>query len=227
MLMSRLYTKAAGKLLQLPLIMAALLFLPAWTFDYWQAWLFIAVFFVCSLAITVYLAVNDPKLLERRMKAGPAAEKEPTQKIIMVVAMLSFAAALVVPALDHRFHWSDVPTPVVILGDLLIVLAYVAFYVVFKENTYGAATIQVAEHQTVIATGPYAVVRHPMYSSALVLLLGIPLALGSWWGLLTLVPAVAGIVWRLLDEERFLCRNLAGYAEYMRKVRHRLVPFVW
>jgi protein-S-isoprenylcysteine O-methyltransferase Ste14 len=225
--MNNLYLKAALRLLQLPIVMAALLLVPAGTLDYWEAWVFIAVFFACSLAITVYLAVKDPQLLARRMKAGPRAEKEKTQKTIMVVAMLSFVAAIVIPALDHRFGWSDVPAFVVMLGNGFVALSYIVFYIVFRENTYGAATIRIAENQTVISTGPYAIVRHPMYGGALLLVLGIPLALGSWWGLVTVVPTVAGLVWRLLDEERFLAANLPGYSDYMRKVRYRLVPFVW
>jgi protein-S-isoprenylcysteine O-methyltransferase Ste14 len=222
-----LYVKAAGKLLQLPFIMAALLFFPAWTFNYWQAWVFLAVFFVCSLAITVYLAIKDPKLLERRMNVGPTAEKEKTQKIIVTIAILFFAATIILPAIDHRLEWSLVPASIVILGDILIALAYLAFYFVFRENTYGASTIQIAEDQRVISTGPYAIVRHPMYSAALILVLGIPLALGSWWGLLMFVPTVAGIIWRLLDEEKFLSKNLAGYTDYQSKVHYRLLPFVW
>src|SRR5215471_3506743 len=219
--------KAARGLVQLPIIMGMLLFLPAWTLDFWQAWAFITVFFVCSLVITAYLAINDPKLLERRMKVGPAAEQEKTQKVIMTLAMFSFAAAIAVPAIDHRFGWSDVPTAIVIFDNFIIAAAYVLFYLVFRENTYGASTIQIAEGQTVISTGPYAIIRHPMYSGALLLMLGIPLALGSWWGLLMLVPAVAGILWRLVDEERFLAKNLAGYADYTNEVQYRLIPFIW
>jgi protein-S-isoprenylcysteine O-methyltransferase Ste14 len=225
--MDKLYLRVALSLLQLPLIVGALVFLPAWTFDYVQAWVFTAVFFGCSLAITAYLAVKDPKLLERRMRAGPGAETEPSQKLIMAVALLAIGALPVVSAIDHRLGWSQVPPSIVVLGNLLIITAYVGFYFVFRENTYGAATIQVAEGQKVISTGPYAVVRHPMYSWALVMLLGIPLALGSWWGLVMLVPALAVLVWRLRDEERFLTRKLPGYADYMRKTPQRLVPRVW
>lgn len=225
--MDKLYRRAAVSLLQLPLIVGVLVFLPAGTLDYWEAWLFTAVFFACSLAITLYLAVNDPKLLERRLSVGPGAEQEPTQKIIMVIALLSIAAMPVVSAVDHRMRWSQVSPPVVMLGDILIIIANIGFFFVFRANTYGAATIQVAEGQTVVSTGPYAVVRHPMYSWALVMLTGIPLALGSWWGLMTLVPAVAGIVWRLLDEERFLAEHLPGYRDYMSTVGYRLVPLVW
>jgi protein-S-isoprenylcysteine O-methyltransferase Ste14 len=222
-----LYIKVLVQLLLFPIVMGALLFLPAGTLDYWEAWIFVAVFFACSAAIGIWLMIKDPKLLERRMKVGPAAEKEPTQKIIMLFAMLSFAGVGILSALDHRFGWSDVPTSVVILGDILIVLSYLAFYFVFRENPYGASTIQVEENQKVISTGPYALVRHPMYTGALILTLAIPFALGSWWGLLMFIPGVAGIIWRLLDEEKFLSKNLAGYTEYKNRVRYRLVPFVW
>jgi protein-S-isoprenylcysteine O-methyltransferase Ste14 len=222
-----LYIKVVVQSLLSPIIMGALLFLPAGTFDYWEAWVFVALFFACSAAVGIWLMIRDPKLLERRMKVGPAAEKDPAQKIIVLFAFLSFAGVGILSALDHRFGWSDVPTSVVILGDILIVLSYLVFYFVFKENTYGAATIQVEENQRVISTGPYALVRHPMYAGALILILGIPLALGSWWGLLMLIPGVAGIIWRLLEEERFLSRNLAGYTEYKNRVRYHLVPFVW
>ena len=225
--MSNLYLRAAGKFLQLPVILALFVFLPAGTLHYWEGWLFSAVFVTCTLAITLYLAAKDPQLLERRMNAGPRAEKEPKQKIIVLGALLSLAAMPVLSAIDHRLGWSSVPAAAVILGNAMIVLAYVGFYLVFRENTYGAATIQVAEGQRVIATGPYAVVRHPMYGWALLMMLGIPLALGSWWGLVIIAPAIAGIVVRLLDEEQFLARNLSGYPDYMRQVPYRLVPHVW
>jgi protein-S-isoprenylcysteine O-methyltransferase Ste14 len=209
------------------LALAALLFIPAWTLAYWQAWLFMAVFVCASGALTMYLAIHDPKLLERRMNVGPRAEKEPAQKIIMVLATLGFIAMLVFPALDYRFGWSPVPASVSVLGDALIALGFLFTFFVFKENSYGASTIQIAEGQTVISTGPYAFVRHPMYAAALVMLLGIPLALGSWWGLFALLLVLPVLIWRLLDEERFLRRNLPGYPEYQAKVRYRLLPFVW
>jgi protein-S-isoprenylcysteine O-methyltransferase Ste14 len=205
-------------------ILGAVLFLPAGTLRYWEAWLFIAVFFACNLGLTAYLVLRDPQLLARRMSVGPGAEKTPAQKIIMTFAFLFFTAAAVVPALDHRFGWSDVPASTVLFGDALVVLSYLGFIRVFRENTYGAATIQVEAEQRVVSTGPYAIVRHPMYSAALVLTVGMPLALGSWWGLVTIVPGVLVFVWRLLDEERFLRRNLPGYAEYTQKVRWRLIP---
>jgi len=209
------------------LALAALLFVPAGTLDYWQAWLFMAVFVCTSGATGIYLAIHDPKLLERRMHVGPRAEKEPAQKIIMAFAMIGFVAMLVFPALDHRFGWSPVLASVSLLGDALIALGFLFTFFVLRENSYGASTIQIAEGQTVISTGPYALVRHPMYAAALVMLVGVPLALGSWWGLFVLLVILPVLIWRLLDEERFLRQKLPGYAEYQTKVKYRLAPFVW
>jgi len=209
------------------IVMAALLFIPAWTFDYWQAWAFMAVFVGASSVITVYLARHDPKLLERRMNAGPMAEQEKSQKIIMLFALLGFIALLVFPALDHRLGWSPVSPYLSVIGDALVALGFLLVYFVIRENSYAAATIQIAEDQKVISTGPYALVRHPMYAGALPLLIGIPLALGSWWGLFGLALIVPTLVWRLLDEEKFLHKNLPGYTEYTQKVRYRLIPHVW
>jgi protein-S-isoprenylcysteine O-methyltransferase Ste14 len=222
-----MYLKAlVQNLLSIP-IAGLLLFLPAGTFDYWEAWIFIAVVLVCNLALTAYFALFDRKLLERRMKIGPASEKEPVQKIIVTIVFALFIGLIVLSAIDHRFGWSAIPVSVVIAGNALIVAAYLGFYIVFRENTFGAATVQVERDQTVISTGPYSFVRHPMYSAALVMVVGMPLALGSWWGLILLAPIVFALAWRLLDEERFLHSHLPGYTEYTRQVRWRLVPHVW
>jgi protein-S-isoprenylcysteine O-methyltransferase Ste14 len=225
--MNNLYMRAAAQFLQLPLLLAAFVFLPAGTVDYWEGWLFSAVFVACSLALTVYLAVKNPQLLESRMHVGPRAETERSQKTIMIGALLTFAAIPILSATDHRLGWSTVHPGLVVFGNMLIVLAYIGFYFVFRANRYSAATVQVAEGQTVISTGPYAFVRHPMYGWALLMIQGMPLALGSLWGLVMAVPALGGLVARLLDEERYLAANLAGYTDYMRKVRYRLIPLVW
>ena len=209
------------------LTMAAFLFIPAWTLDYWQAWAFMATYVGSTAAITIYLAKYDPKLLERRMRAGPRAEKEKSQKIIMLFAVLGFAALLIYPALDYRFGWSPVPASISILGDTLVALGFLAVFFVFRANSYGASTIEIAEGQKVISTGPYAIVRHPMYAGALPLLIGAQLALGAWWGLFLVIPFIGVLIWRLLDEEKFLAKNLAGYLEYTNKVRYRLIPFIW
>ena len=158
---------------------------------------------------------------------GPTAEKEPRQKIILVLANIGFASTIVVPALDHRHSWSRVPTPVVVLGDALVALGFTIVFLVFRENTFASAVIEVADEQAVVDRGPYALVRHPMYAGALLLLAGTPLALGSFWGLLSFVPLACTIVWRLLDEERFLSGHLPGYSAYLAKTRYRLIPRVW
>jgi protein-S-isoprenylcysteine O-methyltransferase Ste14 len=207
--------------------MAALLFIPAGTFNYWQAWSFLTVYFAWSLAITLYLMKKDPDLLARRMSGGPQAEKETSQKIIMSFTSLGFIGLLVVPALDHRFGWSHMPAYAALAGDLLVAIGWLAIFFVFKENTFTSATIELAPDQKVISTGPYARVRHPMYAGALVMLFGIPIALGSWWGLLVMPAIILAVIWRLLDEEQFLTRNLPGYREYQHKVRYRLIPDVW
>ncbi len=213
--------------LNLLVVMAVLVFVPAGTLRYWQAWIFLTVFFAPVLAITVYLMKNDPKLLERRIAAGPLDEKETSQKIIQFLAMLDFIAVMLVPAFDHRFAWSAMQPYVVAAGNILVVLGFFIVFLVFRENTYTSALIELSTEQKVVSTGPYATVRHPMYIGALIMLIGVPLALGSWWGLLTVVPMTLVIVWRLLDEEKFLAKNLAGYSEYQNAVRYHLVPFVW
>jgi protein-S-isoprenylcysteine O-methyltransferase Ste14 len=225
--MSSLHRRAFGGLAILVLVTGALLFAAAGTFDYWQAWAFLAIYFTVSLAITLYLMKEDPALLARRMSGGPFAEKERSQRIIMSFASIGFIGLLVLPGLDHRFGWSQMPANVAIAGDILVVLGWIGIFFVFRENSYSSATIELAADQRVISTGPYALVRHPMYAAALVMLLGMPIALGSWWGVLTMAAVVPAVVWRLLDEERFLARNLPGYTEYQRKVRCRLLPLVW
>jgi protein-S-isoprenylcysteine O-methyltransferase Ste14 len=208
-------------------VVGGLLFAGAGTVRYPAAWVFLVIFFGASLAITLHLMKRDPKLLERRVKAGPVAEQRPRQRLIQGLASASFLAILAVPALDHRFGWSAVPFLVVVAGDALVALGFLVVFLVFRANSYASAIVEVGAEQKIVDTGPYALVRHPMYAGALVLLAGIPLALGSLWGLLVLPPFVAVIAWRLLDEEAVLVRELPGYAAYRSKTRYRLIPFVW
>lgn len=224
---ARLQRRAFTGLAQLAAALALFIFLPAGTARYPEAWAFLGVFCGASFAVTVYLMRHDPKLLARRVQAGPVAEKERSQRIIQLFASLSFLAVLVVPALDHRWSWSRVPAGVVVAGDLLVALGFWLVFVVFRENTFTSALIEVDASQKVVDTGPYARVRHPMYAGALVLLAGISPALGSWFGLLALIPMTAVIVWRLLDEEKFLAARLPGYDAYCRRTPHRLIPGVW
>jgi protein-S-isoprenylcysteine O-methyltransferase Ste14 len=225
--MASLKTRAWFSLAALAFVMALLLFVPAGTTHYWQAWVYLVIFVGASSLTTIYLERNDPALLERRMRGGPTAEKEPRQRVIMLFASLGFIALLVVPALDRRFGWSVVPLSVVVVGDILTAVGFYLIFRVFRVNTFTSASIQVAPDQYVISTGPYAIVRHPMYASSSLYLVGTPLALGSYWGLIPIAGMMPFLIWRLLDEERFLVTNLHGYTEYQKRVRHRLVPFMW
>jgi protein-S-isoprenylcysteine O-methyltransferase Ste14 len=207
--------------------MGALLFATAGTVHYWQGWLFLAVFLGAAIVITAHLANHDPALLRRRLAGGPMAEPETSQKVIMLFASIGFLGLLLVPALDHRFGWSSVPAPVVIAGNVLVAVGFAVVLRVFRENTFTSARIEIAQEQRVITTGPYALVRHPMYAGAFLYLLGMPLALGSYWGLLVLVPMTAVVIWRLFDEEGLLARGLPGYADYQRSVRWRLIPGIF
>jgi protein-S-isoprenylcysteine O-methyltransferase Ste14 len=225
--MTKLNQKALASVLGVLIAMALLLFAPAETIHYWQAWVFLGVYGMCSLAITIYLMKRDPGLLERRLRGGPIAEKKPIQKTIQSITALGFVAMLVVPAVDHRFGGSGLPAVVVLAGDVLVVGGFLMVFFVFRENTFASATVEVAREQRVISTGPYALVRHPMYAGSLVWLIGMSLALGSKWGPLVLLLMLPALIWRLLDEEKLLTDNLPGYWEYCQTVRYRLLPHVW
>jgi len=211
----------------LTVVMGTLLFGPAGTMRYWQAWVYIGIYVAASIPTMRHLVRKDPALLERRMRGGPFAEGERSQKIIMTITSLGFIALLVVPALDRRFGWSAVPVWAVVLGDILVAIGYYLILLVYRVNSYTASTIQVMPGQTVISTGPYAIVRHPMYASGSLYIFGTPLALCSYWGFLAIAAMMPFLLWRLLDEERILTRDLPGYAEYRQRVRHRLVPMIW
>jgi len=209
------------------LFFGVLLFWPAGTFDYWQAWVFIAVFTVVSSGPTVYWGLRQPEVLRRRMHSGPLAETRTAQKVATVGIVAMVVAMVVVSALDHRFGWSNVPTALVIVGDVLVAVGLGMSMLVVNQNNYAAATITVEEQQPVISTGMYGLVRHPMYVGALIMMVGMPLALDSYWALLTVVPSLAVLAMRIDDEEKMLRQELDGYDEYTHKVHYRLVPGVW
>ena len=214
-------------LVRLFVSMLLMVFLPAWTVHYWQGWVCLLVFFAPAVGITVYLARKNPALLARRIKAGAKAESTRIQKVIQFFAGIAFVSLFVLSALDHRFGWSRVPIALEIAGDILIALGFAFVFWVFKANSFTSGVIEVAPGQRVITYGPYAMVRHPMYLGSLVMLFGIPLSLGSFWGLLTIFFMATLIILRLLDEERFLAKSLDGYGAYIKQVRYRLAPFVW
>jgi protein-S-isoprenylcysteine O-methyltransferase Ste14 len=225
--MSNFYVRGVLANLITLAILLACLFIPAGTLNYWQAWVFAAVFEVSAQALGIYFLLRDRKLVERRMNVGPLAEQRPSQKLISTLFILGFIGFVVFPAFDHRYGWSPVAPFVSIIADAIIVISFLLFFAVMKSNSYAASTIQVEEGQPVVSTGPYAYVRHPMYSGALLLLSAMPLALGSWLSVLLVVPFFRVLVWRILDEELFLRKNLPGYGEYMQRVRCRLVTHVW
>lgn len=225
--MNRLKRRAwVGNVLTLA-VMGVVLFVCAGTVRYWQGWLYLAIFLAISILVTLFLLKRDPALLERRLKGGPAAEKGTVQRIVMTLASLGFVGLIAVAGLDRRFGWSQVPLPLVFAGDAMTLLGFYLTFLVLRVNTFASATIQVTEDQRVITTGPYAVVRHPMYSGGLIYLVGMPLALGSYRALLVFAVMFPVLLWRLFDEEKLLARSLPGYVEYQAKVPWRLIPKVF
>lgn len=225
--MDTLRVKALSGLAFMTLMIGVFLFVPAGTLDYWQAWVYLLVFSGSCAIVTLYFLKHDTELIKRRVKAGPTAEREKTQKVIQAFANVAFILGVLLPGLDHRFQWSQVPVPLVLAGDVFVLLGLIAVFFVFKENTYTSAIVEVDPGQRVVSTGPYRLVRHPMYAGALVMFLFTPVALGSFWGVLGTIPLLVLIIFRLLDEEKFLAEHLSGYTEYCNSTRYRLIPRIW
>jgi len=209
------------------LFLGLVIFLPAWSLRYWQGWLYWLIFGLACFVLGLYFVRHNPALVARRMEAGPKAEKEPRQKLILWCASATLIAMYVVCGLDHRFRWSSVPWLLVLIADLLVILGAYGFFVTFRANAYAASTVTVETGQPVISSGPYAVVRHPMYAAAIILYVATPVALASWWGLVPGAVLAAVIVWRLIDEEAYLAHHLSGYIDYRHRVPARLVPGLW
>ncbi len=225
--MKNLILKSILGLLFLVLVLALALFLSAGSLGFWQAWVFLAVWTVSVVLITAYLIKYDQKLLASRVQVGPTAETQKSQQVIQSLASLFFIALFIVPGLDFRFHWSRVPPVVSLVSDGFVVLGFLIVFLVFRENSYTSAVIEISEEQKVISTGPYRVVRHPMYAGASLLLIFTPLALGSWVALPFPLPLILVVAIRAVEEEKFLATSLSGYPAYCQKVRYRLLPFVW
>lgn len=212
------------RLAGLPLVLGLIFFWPAGTFRYWQAWVYMAILFIPMVGVFVYFIRKDPELLERRMKAK---EKERPQKTIIGLSSLLFIGIYLLPGFDRRYGWSSVPVIVVIAADLIILAGYGLFVRVLIENRYASRIVEVEEKQPVIKTGPYALVRHPMYVAVGIIYIFSPLALGSYWAMLPALLVALVLVARILNEEKVLLRDLPGYREYMQRVRYRLIPGVW
>lgn len=224
---SKVTRQALIGLASLAFILWLALFLPAGTLAYWQAWTYWLLFVVSISFISMYFLRHDVTLIENRLEVGAAAEGEMIQKVAQVLIGVFFVLLIVVPSLDHRFHWSGVPTYLALTGDTFAVLGLSVIFLVFKENSHTSTAVKVNAGQEVVSTGPYGLVRHPMYAGALVMLFFTPLALGSLWGLAFFLPMFGVIAVRLLEEEKFLRKSLPGYDEYCQKVRHHLIPYVW
>ncbi|MBU0668069.1 isoprenylcysteine carboxylmethyltransferase family protein [Patescibacteria group bacterium] len=206
------------------IISCLILFLPAGSIMYWHAWLFIGTFFIPAFFVLIYFLKHDPKFLERRMKFK---EKEIKQKTIIKIATLIFLAGFLIPGFDYRYGWSNIPTFLVILSDIIIFFGYLIILFVFKENRYASRIVVVEKGQKVITTGPYSVVRHPMYAGAILMYIFLPIALGSYWALFFFISIIPFIILRIFNEEEVLLRDLKGYREYMKKVKYRLIPGIW
>ena len=205
-------------------LIGALVFLPAGTFNYLGAWIFIAVLFVPILIMGGVMLVKAPKLLEKRLNNK---EKEKTQKGVVKLSGLIFIIGFVLSAFDFRFNWSSVPFWLVVLSCILFLLGYILYAEVMRENAYLSRTIEVQENQKVISTGLYGVIRHPMYFATLLMFIPIPLILGSFWGIIPFAFYPVIIIIRIVNEEKVLTDGLEGYSEYKKKVKYRLIPFIW
>ena len=199
-------------------------FVPAGTLDYWEAWVYCAVLLVPFLFVLTYLLRNDPELLVRRMRLN---ERESAQKRIIRVSSLIFFTGFLIPGLDHRYGWSDIPVEAVLAADILVMVGYALVFLVFRENPFASRVVEVEQGQSVISTGPYALVRHPMYLGTSIMWLATPIALGSFWALPIFLILPVVLVYRIMNEEEVLLRELPGYREYTRKVKYRLIPGIW
>lgn len=225
--MNNLIVKSILGLAFLLVFLGAMLFISAGSLSFWQAWLYIAVFGVSTLSVTLYLMKYDQKLLESRVAAGPSAEVEKTQKVIQSLASLFFMLVFIVAGLDYRFHWSNVPPVVSIIADVFVAIGFYIVFLTFKANSYTSAVIEVKQDQQVITSGPYGIVRHPMYMGASLMMIFTPLALGSWVAFPFPLLLIVTIAFRAIEEEKFLVTNLNGYSDYRQKVRYRIIPYVW
>lgn len=206
------------------LFVGLLLFLPAWTFNYPNAWLFIALLFIPMLILGIVLFIKSPDLLKMRLNAK---EKQATQKSVVGISALLFLVGFIIAGLDFRFNWSSVPKWLVITASIVLFISYLLYGEVMRENAYLSRTIEVQENQKVIDKGLYKIVRHPMYSVTIFLFLSIPLILGSWYSLICFIPYIPVIIVRIINEEKLLEKELEGYTDYKNRTKYRLIPFIW
>ena len=207
-----------------PIIFGLIILISAGTFNYWQVYLYITILIVPMIFVLVYFLKNDPGFLERRTRAK---EKEKEQLIIQIVFSLVFLSGFILPGLDKRFGWSEVSSIIVILADIVILLGYLLIFFVFKQNSYASRIVEVEKDQEIITTGLYSIVRHPMYIGVIIMYVPTPIALGSYWGLIPMSTIPLALIFRILNEEKVLRKDLPGYKEYCQKTKYRLIPYIW
>jgi protein-S-isoprenylcysteine O-methyltransferase Ste14 len=207
--------------------LALLLFVPAWSLRFWQGWTYWSLLAACMVFNTLFFLRHDPALIKRRLEVGAGAERERSQKIIQAIASVFLCAMLMIAGFEHRFHDSSLPWPAVLAADGVVALGLLIVFGTFRANSHTAATVRIEANQRVVATGPYAWVRHPMYAGSALGFLATPIALGSLRALLPAVLLCGTLVARLLEEERYLAEHLPGYDAYRREIRYRLIPWVW
>lgn len=207
-----------------PIVLGLFILVPAGTINYWQVYVYIAVLVVPMMFVLFYFLNNDPRFLERRTRAK---EKEKQQIIIQIIFSFILLSGFIIPGFDKRFGWSDIPINIVIVADIVILFGYLIIFFVFKQNSYASRVVEVEKSQKVISTGLYSFVRHPMYIGVIIMFIPTPVALGSYWGLIPMATIPLAIVFRILNEEKVLYKDLPGYKEYCQKTRYRLIPFIW
>lgn len=208
----------------IPIALGLLIFIPAGTLKFWQVYVYIGILIIPMIIVLFYFLKNDPMFLERRTRVK---EKESVQKIIQIVFSLIFLSGFVIPGIDKRYAWSDIPVGIVLLTDIIILSGYTLIFFVFKQNSYASRVVEVEKNQQVITNGLYSFVRHPMYLGVLIMYIPTPVALGSYWGLIPMAAIPVALVLRILNEEKVLSENLPGYKEYCQKTRYRLIPLIW
>lgn len=225
--MNELTGKTLAGIARMQAALALMLFVPAWTPAYWQAWLYWTLSTAAAPSTALYFLKRDPALMRRRLDVGAAAEPLGSQKIIQGIGGLLYAATFVVAGVEHRVRGASVPALVVFIADAVVLVGLALTFVAFKANTFAASTVTVETGQRVVTTGPYAIVRHPMYWASILWFLATPFALGSPWALVPAVLMSATVAVRLVDEERHLRESLPGYDAYCETVRWRLIPGLW
>lgn len=223
---SNLLMKIIFRVLLIFVFLGLLFFLTAGSFEYTEAWIYIIVLLIPAILVITYFYKKDPDFIGSRILKR--REKEKVHKSIQNTFSIVVLIGLLIPGFDFRFGWSNVPVSLVIISDAFVILGYLLIARVMEENRYASAIIQITEEQKVIETGPYKIVRHPMYTGGLIFILFTPLALGSYWALIPFsISTAPALILRIINEEKLMITNLPGYSEYCRKTKYRLIPFVW